>query len=170
MSKMLLLRSATTISPIIQTDALSDIDIDSPPAIHREPKNISPKHTQKNTMSPQKKIIAGQKLLSQQSEDDTDEQYNPSEEIDIGVQHSNLLLTSDHEYTDPFEIPSWGGLVGHLNIIMKWYSVNPQSNLYFDKSDLSPKEAPPVLYLGNPHQHGMDYGQQTQEPDIEKEC
>jgi hypothetical protein len=36
---MCILRSATTISPTVQADALSDIDIDSPPAIRREPKN-----------------------------------------------------------------------------------------------------------------------------------
>jgi hypothetical protein len=53
-------------------------------------------------------IIAGQKFLSQQAEGDTDEQYNPSEEIDTGVQNSNLLLTSDHEYTDHFKRPAWG--------------------------------------------------------------
>jgi hypothetical protein len=50
-------------------------------------------------MSRQQKNIAGKKFLSQQAEDDTDDQYNPPEEIDIGVQNSNLLLTSDHEYT-----------------------------------------------------------------------
>jgi hypothetical protein len=86
------LRSATTISPTVQTDSLSDIDINSPPAILREPKNPSPEHTQKNTMSPQKKIIAGQKLLYQQAEDDTDEQYNPPEEIDIGVKKIKPLV------------------------------------------------------------------------------
>jgi hypothetical protein len=37
----------------------------------------------------------------------------------------------------------------YLNSIMKWYGVTPQSNLYFDKSVLSPKKAPPGLYLGN---------------------
>jgi hypothetical protein len=62
-------------------------------------------------MSPQQSFIAGQKFLSQQAEDDTDKQYNPPEEIDIGVQNSNLLLPSDHEYTDPFERPEWGGMV-----------------------------------------------------------
>jgi hypothetical protein len=102
MGKMRVLRSATTISPIVQTDALSDIDINSPPAIRQEPKKSIPKHTQKNTMSPQQNFIAGQKILSHQAEDDADEQYNPPEEIDIGVQNSNLSLTSDHEYTDPF--------------------------------------------------------------------
>jgi hypothetical protein len=50
------------------------------------------------------------------------------------------LLTSDHEYTDPYERPSWGGLVLYLNTIMKWCGVTPKSNLYFDKSDLSPKK------------------------------
>jgi hypothetical protein len=65
------------------------------------------------------------------------------------------LLTSDHEYTDPFEIPSWGGMVVYLNTIMKWYGVTPQSNLYFDKSDLSPKKTPPGLYLGNPNKTTM---------------
>jgi hypothetical protein len=106
---------------------------------------------------PQQNFIAGKKFLSQQ-------------EIYIGVQNSNLLLTSDHEYMDPFERPSWGGMVVYLNTIMKWYGVTPKSNLYFDKRDLSPKKAPPELYLGNPNHHGMDYGQLTQEPDEEMEC
>jgi hypothetical protein len=102
MSKMRLLRSATTMSPTVQTDALSEIDIDSPPAIHPEPKNIIQKHTQKNKISPQQNFISGKKFLYQQAEDDIDDQYNPPEEIYIGVQNSNLLLTSDHEYTNPF--------------------------------------------------------------------
>jgi hypothetical protein len=38
---------------------------------------------------------------------------------------------------------------------MKWYGVTPQSNLYFDKSDLSPKKTPPGLYLGNPNKTTM---------------
>jgi hypothetical protein len=67
------------------------------------------------------------------------------------------LLTSDHEYTDPFERPSWGGMVVYLNTIMKWYGVTPQSNLYFDKSDLSPKKAPPGLYLGHPNKTTMGW-------------
>jgi hypothetical protein len=103
MSKMRVLRSATTISPTIQTDALSDIDINSPPAIRREPRKNSPKHTQKNTMSPQQNFIAGQKFLSQQAEDDTDDQYNPPEEIDISVKKSNLLLTSTMNIRIPFK-------------------------------------------------------------------
>jgi hypothetical protein len=78
-------------SPTVQTDALSDIDINSPPAISREPKNPSPKHIKKNTMSPQQNFIAGQKFISQQAEDDIDEQYNRPEEIDIGVQNSNFF-------------------------------------------------------------------------------
>jgi hypothetical protein len=61
---MRLLWSATTISHTVQTDALSDIGINSPPAIHRELKNPSPKRTQKNTMSPQQNFIAGQRFLS----------------------------------------------------------------------------------------------------------
>jgi viroplasmin and RNaseH domain-containing protein len=44
MIQMRILWSVTTISPTIQTDALSDIDINSPPAIRREPKNPRPKH------------------------------------------------------------------------------------------------------------------------------
>jgi hypothetical protein len=155
MSQMRILRSATTISPTIQTDALSDIDINSPPAIRREPKNSRPKHIKKNPMLPQQNVIAGQKFLSQQAEDDTDEQYNRPEEIDTGVQNSNRVLTPDHEYTDPFERTSWGGMVVYLNTIMKWYDITPQSNLYFDKSDLSPKKAPPGLYLGNPNKTTM---------------
>jgi hypothetical protein len=72
MSQMWILRSATTISPTVHNDALSDIDIDSPPAIRREPKNPRPKHVQKNHTSPQKNFISGQKFLSQQVEGDTD--------------------------------------------------------------------------------------------------
>jgi hypothetical protein len=157
MSQMRILWSATTISPTIQTDALSDIDINSPPVIHREPKNPRPKHIQKNPMSPQQNVISGQKFLSQQAKYDTDEQYNPPEEIDTGVQNSNLLFTSDHEYTDPFERPSWGGMVVYLNTTMKWYGVTPQSNLCFDKRYLSPKEDPPGLYLGNPNKTTMGW-------------
>jgi hypothetical protein len=40
---------------------------------------------------------------------------------------------------------------------MKWYGVTPQSNLYFDKSDLSPMRAPPGLYLGNPKKSTMGW-------------
>jgi hypothetical protein len=98
MSQMWILRSATTISPTMQTDTLSDIDINSPPVIRQEPKNPRPKHVQKNPMSPQQNFIAGQKFLSQQAEGDTNEQYNPPEEINYCVQNPNLLLTSDHEY------------------------------------------------------------------------
>jgi hypothetical protein len=76
MRKIWILRSTTTISPTVQSDALSDIDIDSPPSICWEPKNIRPTHVQNNPSSPQpnKKIIARQKFLSEQAEGDTDEQ------------------------------------------------------------------------------------------------
>jgi hypothetical protein len=153
MIQIRILRSDTTLSPTIQTDALSDIDIDYPPAIHRVPKNPHPTHVQKNPTLPQKHFMAGQKFLSEQAEGDTDEQYNPPEEIDTDVQNPNLLLTSDHGYTDPFERLSWGGMYVYLNTIMKWYGVTPQINLYFDKSDLSPMMSPPRLYLGNPKNH-----------------
>jgi hypothetical protein len=143
MSQTRILRSVTTISPTLKTDALSEIDINSPPSICRETKNPPPKHVQKNPTSPQKFFIAGQKFLSQQAEGDTDEQYNTPEEIDTGVQNQNHLLTSDHEYTDPFERSPWGGMFVYLNAIMKWYGVTPQKKLYFDKSDLIPKKAPP---------------------------
>jgi hypothetical protein len=65
------------------------------------------------------------------------------------------LLTSDHEYNDPNERTSCGGMVVYLNTIMKWYGVTPQSNEYFNKSDLSPKKSPPGLYLGNPNKTTM---------------
>jgi hypothetical protein len=74
MSQMRMLQSATTISPTVQTDMLSDIDIDSPPVIRWEPKNPRPTHVQKNPTSPQQNFIAGQKILSEQAEGDTDEQ------------------------------------------------------------------------------------------------
>jgi hypothetical protein len=59
---MRLLRSATTTSPAMRADGMSDIDIDSPPNIHREQKSIIQKHTQKNKMSPQQNFIAGKKI------------------------------------------------------------------------------------------------------------
>jgi hypothetical protein len=62
MSKMRLLQSATTTSPAMQADGVSDIDIDSPPAIHQERKSVIQKHTQKNKMSPQQIFIAGKKF------------------------------------------------------------------------------------------------------------
>jgi hypothetical protein len=40
---------------------------------------------------------------------------------------------------------------------MKWYGVTPQRNLYFDKSDISPKKATPGLYLGNPTKTTMGW-------------
>jgi hypothetical protein len=46
----------------MQADGVSDIDIDSTPAIHRERKSIIQKHTQKNKMSPQQNFIAGKKI------------------------------------------------------------------------------------------------------------
>jgi hypothetical protein len=94
-------------------------------------------------------------FLSEKLEEDSDDQYTQPDEIDSDVQNPNLLLTSDHEYNDPYERPSWGGMVVYLNTIMKWYGVTPQSNLYFDKSDLSPKKTPPGLYLGNPNKTTM---------------
>jgi hypothetical protein len=47
--------------------------------------------------------------------------------------------------------PSWGGMVVYLNSIMKWYGIIPKSNLYFNKSHISPMRAAPGLYLGNPN-------------------
>jgi hypothetical protein len=79
MSKMQLLRSGATTSPAMQADGVSDIDIDSPPAIHRERKIIIQKHTQKNKMSPQQHFIAGKKNLCQQAEEDSYDQYSPPE-------------------------------------------------------------------------------------------
>jgi hypothetical protein len=61
--QMRILRSDTTISPTIQTDALSDIDIDYPPAIRREPKNPRPKHVQKNLTSPSKILLSGRNVF-----------------------------------------------------------------------------------------------------------
>jgi hypothetical protein len=78
---------------------------------------------------PQQNFIAGKTFLSEKVEEDSDDQYTQPEEIDSGVKKFNLLLTSDHEYNDPYERPPWGGIVVYLNTIMKWYGVTPQSNL-----------------------------------------
>jgi hypothetical protein len=51
-SKMQLLRSATTTSPAIVAGGMSDIDNHSPPNIQREGRTIIQKHPRKNTMSP----------------------------------------------------------------------------------------------------------------------
>jgi hypothetical protein len=115
---MRLLRSATTTSPVIRADGMSDIYIDSPSDIQREGRTIIQKHPQKNKMSPQQNFIAGKTFLSEKVEEDSDDQYTQPEEIDTDVQNSNLLLTSDHEYTDPYERPSWGVSVVYLNTIM----------------------------------------------------
>jgi hypothetical protein len=48
-------------------------------------------------------------------------------------------------------------MVVYLNTIMNWYGVTPQSNLYFDKSDLSPKNAQPELNLGKPNKTTMGW-------------
>jgi hypothetical protein len=66
------------------------------------PQNPRPTHVQKNPTLPQQHFIAGKKFLTEQAKGNTDEQYNPSEEIDADVQNPNVLLTSDHEYRDPF--------------------------------------------------------------------
>jgi hypothetical protein len=150
MSQMRLLQSTTKISPTVGTDALSDIDIEYPPTIQRAPQNLHPKHVDNDPTLLQQKFIAGMIFLSEQAEVNTDEQYKPPVEIDVQVQNPNLLLTSDHEYTDPFEIPSWGGMVVYLNAIMMCNGVTPQSNLYFNKSDPIPMRAAPGLYLGDP--------------------
>jgi hypothetical protein len=101
------LRSAITTSPAIRADGMSDIDNHSPPDIQREGITIIQKHPRKNKMSPQQNVIAGKTFLSEKVEEDSDDQYTQPEEIDSGVQNSNLLLTSDHEYNDPYERPSW---------------------------------------------------------------
>jgi hypothetical protein len=48
-------------------------------------------------------------------------------------------------------------MVVYLNTIIKWYGVTPQSKLYFEKSNLSPKKPPPGLYLGNPNKTTMGW-------------
>jgi hypothetical protein len=88
-------------------------------------KNHYTKTSSEAKMSPQQNFIAGKTFLSEKVEEDSDDQYTQPEEIDSGVQNSNLLLTSDHQYTDPYERPSWGGMVVYLNTIMKWYGVTP---------------------------------------------
>jgi hypothetical protein len=62
MSQMRLLRSATTTSPVMRADGMSDIDIDYPPNIHQEQNIIIQKNTQKDGMSPQKKILLVKKF------------------------------------------------------------------------------------------------------------
>jgi hypothetical protein len=154
-SKMPFLRSATTTSPAVQADGTADIDNHYQPNILPDTNTDIQKHPRKKTISPQQNVMAGKTFLSEKLEEDSDDQYTQLDEIDTNVKNSNLLLTSDHEYNDPYEIPSWGGMVVYLNTIMKWYGITPQSNLYFDKSDMSPKKIPPGLYLGHPNKTTM---------------
>jgi hypothetical protein len=107
-SKMRLLWSATTTSLAIVDGGMSDINNHSPPNIQLEGRTIIQKHPRKNTMSPQQNVIAGKTFLSDKVEEDRDDQYTQPEEIYSDVQNSNLLLTSDHEYNNPYERPSWG--------------------------------------------------------------
>jgi hypothetical protein len=93
---MQLLRSATTTSPAIRYDGMSYIDIDSPSDIQRKGRTNIQKHPQENKMSPQQNCIAGKTFLSEKVEEDSGDQYTQTEEIDSGLQNSNLLLTSDN--------------------------------------------------------------------------
>jgi hypothetical protein len=149
------LRSATTTTRAIQPDGTSDIDNHCQPSILPDTRTDIQKRRRRKTVSPQQNFMAGKTFLSEKLEEDIDDQYTQPDEIDTDIQNSNLLLTSDHEYNDPYERPSWGGMVVYLNTIMKWYGVTPQSNEYFNKSDLSPKKSPPGLYLGNPNKTTM---------------
>jgi hypothetical protein len=54
MSQMRLLRSATTISPTVGSDSLSDIGIESPPSIRWATKNPRLKHVYNNPTLPQR--------------------------------------------------------------------------------------------------------------------
>jgi hypothetical protein len=63
MIQMRILWSATKISPTVQTDALSDINIDSPPAIRRAQKNPRPTHVQNNPTSPQNFLLPGRNFF-----------------------------------------------------------------------------------------------------------
>jgi hypothetical protein len=155
LSKVSLLRSATTTTRAIQPDGTSYIDNHCQTSILPDTRTDIPKHRLRKTVSPQQTFMAGKTFFSEKLEEYSDDQYTPPDEIDPDIQNSNLLLTSDHDYNDPYERPSWGGMVVYLNTIMKWYGVTPQSNEYFNKSDLSRKKSPPGLYLGNPNKTTM---------------
>jgi hypothetical protein len=104
-SKMQFLRSAKTTSHVVVAYGTSDIDNHSPPKILPDRRTLIQKHPWKNTMSPQQNVIAGKMFLSEKLEENSDYQYTQPNEIDSDVQNSNLLLTSDHEYNDPYERP-----------------------------------------------------------------
>jgi hypothetical protein len=72
---MRLLWSATTTSPAIRADGMSDIDNDSSSDIQREGRTTIQKHPQKNKMSPQQNFIAGKTFLSEKVEEYSDYQY-----------------------------------------------------------------------------------------------
>jgi hypothetical protein len=119
------LRSATTTTHSVQPYGTSDIDNHCQPIILPDIRTDIQKHRRKKTMSPQQNFMAGKMFLSEKLEEDSDDQYTQPDKIDTDIQNSNLLLTSDHEYNDPYERPSWGGMVVYLNTIMKWYGVTP---------------------------------------------
>jgi hypothetical protein len=107
LSKFLFLRSATTNTRAIQPGGTSEIENHCQPSILPESRTDIQKRSRRKTMSPQHTFMAGKTFLSDKVEEDSDEQYTQPEEIDTDIQHSNLLLTSDHEYNDPYERPSW---------------------------------------------------------------
>jgi hypothetical protein len=55
-----------------------------------------------------------------------DELCELPEEFDIDTHNLNLLLSSDHEVSDLFERPSWGGMVVYMNAILKLYGITPR--------------------------------------------
>jgi hypothetical protein len=59
------------------------------------------------------------------------------------------MLTSDHDFQDPFERLSWGGIIVYHNAILK-LSVFPEDSYfyYFKKRKMG-------TYLGNPNNQTM---------------
>jgi hypothetical protein len=74
-SKMQLLRIATTTSPAVVADGISYIDNHYPPNILRDRRTVIQKYPRKNTMSPRQNFIAGKTFLSDKVEEYSDDQY-----------------------------------------------------------------------------------------------
>jgi hypothetical protein len=104
----------------------------------------------------QRKFMGGVRFLEKLTKEQYDP-YNGASEIDSDAQNPDLMLTTDHECQDPFERLAWGGMIVYLNAILKLFGITPKTNLYFDKSRISPLKKKLGQYVGNPSKHTMGY-------------
>jgi hypothetical protein len=82
--------------------------------------------------------------------------YEGSEDIDRENSSMGLMVCSDHANTDPYERPSWGGIIVYMNGALQLFGVTPYNSQYFTKESLtSPNKVTEGGYLGNPRKATM---------------